>query len=309
VAVTKRACAPFEEVTFVLGAAVYRPRSTLALRAGTASLLAVCAVAGTAAGPARAWGTASGGPGFASVEAARVHPGVLLIADHKGCTANFVFTDAAGTYYLGEAAHCTSRGEIDEFNGCTDDVLPLGTRVDVDGAEVSGKLAYSSWGAMQAAGEKDKETCLNNDFALIRLPAAATAQLNPSVPHFGGPTGLDTDGSRPGDLVYSYGNSPTRFGIAALSPKYGVVADQIEDGWTHLTYFVTPVIPGDSGSGVLDAQGRAQGVASSLILFPSTGANGVADLAMALEYARAHSGIRGLRLVEGTAPFVVSAAG
>lgn len=281
-----------------------RPRSIPALRAGAASLLALCVVAAAFAGPARA--TATGGPGFASIEKARVHPGVLLIADHKGCTANFVFTDVAGNYYLGEAAHCTSRGEIDDFNGCTDDVLPLGTQVDVDGAEVSGKLAYNSWAAMQAAGEKDKATCLNNDFALIRLPAAATAQLNPSMPHFGGPTGLDTDGSTGGDLVYSYGNSPTRFGITALSPKYGVVTDQVEDGWTHLTYFVTPVIPGDSGSGVLDAQGRAKGVASSLILFPSVGGNGVADLAMALDYARAHSGIKGLRLVEGTAPFQVS---
>lgn len=278
-----------------------RLRRTPAFRAGAALLLALCAVAGAAPGTARANDT--GRPGFASAEAARVHPGVLLIADHKGCTANFVFTDATGAYYLGEAAHCTSRGEIDEFNGCTDDVLPLGTRVDIDGAEVSGTLAYNSWGTMQAVGEKDKETCLNNDFALIRLPAAATPQLNPSMPHFGGPTGLDTDGSNRGDLVYSYGNSPTRFGIAALAPKYGVVDEQISGGWTHLTYFVTPVIPGDSGSGVLDAQGRAKGIASSLILFPSAGGNGVVDLDMALAYARQHSGIKGLRLVDGTTPF------
>ncbi len=279
---------------------MYRPIRTPAVRTAAALLLAVCSVAGASAS-ARAGGV--GGPGFASVAEARVHPGVLLISDRKGCTANFVFTDAAGAYYLGEAAHCTSRGPIEAFNGCTDDVLPLGTQVDVDGAEVSGALAYNSWGTMQGVGETDPETCLNNDFALVRLPAGATSQLNPSVPHFGGPTGLDTDGSNRGDLVYSYGNSPTRFGIAELAPKYGVVDEQIQDGWTHLAYFVTPVIPGDSGSGVLDAQGRAMGVASSLILFPSAGGNGVVDLAKALAYAKKHSGIAGLRLVKGTAAF------
>jgi len=68
-------------------------------------------------------------------------------------------------------------------------------------------------------------------------------------------------------------------------------------------YTVAPGIPGDSGSGFLDAQGRALGVLSTVELAPLTGENGVGDLAHELRYARLHSGIAGLHLVRGTEPF------
>ena len=47
-------------------------------------------------------------------------------------------------------------------------------------------------------------------------------QVNPSIPHWGGPTGLNTDGTEPSETVYSYGNSSLRLGIRALSPKTGL---------------------------------------------------------------------------------------
>lgn len=240
---------------------------------------------------------------FPTPDRATVHPGVLLVIDGKGCTANFVFTDAAGHFYLGQAAHCASRGDIEEFNGCTDEVLPLGTEVAIRGSRVTGALAYNSWATMQAVGETDQNACRANDFALVRLPDSAAGQLNPSVPYFGGPTGLRADTAGLGDLAYAYGNAPTRQGIAELSPKRGAVLTRTDEDWTYLTYFMTPVIPGDSGSGVLDEQGRALGVASSLIVLPYPAANGVVSLARALAYAQKHSGIRGLRLVPGTEPF------
>lgn len=240
--------------------------------------------------------------GFPTPDRATLHPGVLLVTDGKGCTANFVFTDAAGHFYLGQAAHCASRGDIDEFNGCTDEVLPLGTEVAIRGSRVTGTLAYNSWATMQAVGEADENICRTNDFALVRLPDSAAGQLNPSVPYFGGPTGLSADAGI-GELAYAYGNAPTRQGIAELSPKRGTVVKRTDEDWTYLTYFVTPVIPGDSGSGVLDEQGRALGVASSLIVLPYPAANGVVSLALALAYAQKYSGIKGLRLVPGTEPF------
>lgn len=240
---------------------------------------------------------------FAPPARATVHPGVVLVTDGKGCTANFVFTDAAGHFYLGQAAHCASRGDIDEFNGCVDEVLPLGSPVAVRGTGVTGALAYNSWSAMQAVGERDENVCRTNDFALVRLPASAVATLNPSVPYFGGPTGLNPGTAGVGDLAFAYGNAPTRQGIAELSPKRGAILDRTDEDWTYLTYFVTPVIPGDSGSGVLDEQGRALGVASSLILLPYPAGNGVVNLTLALAYAQKHSGIKGLRLVPGTEPF------
>lgn len=264
--------------------------------------LAGCVLVATVAGttPATSAGRAAA---FAASAEADVHPGVLLVAEGKGCTANFVFTDRAGNFYLGEAAHCTAAGDVANFDGCKDPALPLGTEVAVVAAGVTGELAYSSWATMQRLGERNEATCRNNDFALVRLPSSATSTLNPSVPHFGGPTALAPGGSTIGDLVFSYGNSPVRQGIAPLAPKYGAVAEETDEGWTHLCYFLTPVIPGDSGSAVLDEDGRAFGVASSLLLFPATGSNGIVDLTKALAYAQRHSGIKGLRLVPGTEPF------
>jgi hypothetical protein len=284
------------------GAAVptARPRRTvraLALALGLSLTAALTATLTVIAG-----GTAEAG-GFPPLGGSTVHPGVVLYVDNKACTANFVFRDAAGHYYIGEAAHCVASGAPAKFNGCLDPVLPLGSEIGVAGSDVKGKLAYSSWATMQKIGEKDGVVCLTNDFALVRLPDDAIKTLNPSVPYFGGPTGLAPGNAGTGDFVYSFGNSPLRYGISDLAPKRGVIVDRTDSDWTFLCYFVTPVIPGDSGSGVMDEQGRALGVASSLIFLPHPASNGVANLAKALAYAQAHSGIRGLQLVLGTETF------
>ena len=62
-------------------------------------------------------------------------------------------------------------------------------------------------------------------------------------------------------------------------------------------------MPGDSGSGLLDADGAAFGTLSTVALAPLPLSNGVGDLASELDFARRHSGIKGLRLVKGTEPF------
>jgi hypothetical protein len=168
---------------------------------------------------------------------------------------------------------------------------------------VKGTLAYSSWGTMQAVRESDETVCAANDFALVRLPDSAVATLNPSVPYFGGPTAMSPGTAGTGDLAFSYGNSPLRYGIQELAPKRGLVVKRTDKDWAYITYFLTPVIPGDSGSAVLDEDGRALGVASSLIVVPYPSGNGVVNLVNALAYAQQHSGIKGLRLVPGTEPF------
>ncbi|HEX7739755.1 MAG TPA: hypothetical protein VF426_08925, partial [Marmoricola sp.] len=64
----------------------------------------------------------------------------------------------------------------------------------------------------------------------------------------------------------------------------------------------SPGIPGDSGSGYLDSAGEAVGTLSTLRMsFPMV--NAIGDLRHELRYARAHSGIRGLRLELGTVHF------
>ena len=270
-------------------------------------LLASAAVAVLAIGAATGGATAAPSPAnkrpaFASAASATVFPGVQTVTGAAQCTANFVFTDGTGAVYLGQSAHCASTSGPTETNGCLAGSLPLGTRVAVDGASRPGVLVYSSWLAMQKAKEKDPDTCEYNDFALIRLDPADIGRTNPSVPVFGGPVGLDTDGTSVGERVVSYGNSSLRLGLSSTSPKRGVSLGDAFGGWSHTVYTATPGISGDSGSGVMDGAGRAVGTLSTVAVLPYPGSNGVSDLSRQLAYARGH-GVPGLALVPGTEPF------
>ncbi|MFR9806215.1 serine protease [Pseudonocardia sp. RS010] len=252
-------------------------------------------------------------PVWAAREGAAVHPGVGTTTQGGGtCTSNFVFRGGDGTVYLGQAAHCAGTGQSTETDGCTSATMPVGTAVTVrgdGGFTTTGTLAYSSWVTMQRRGETDPNTCAYNDFALVRLPVEAVAVTNPSVPWFGGPTGVATTGLPAGAQAFSYGNSPARGGVSALSPKAGVSAGDVGDGWGHIVYTVSPGVPGDSGSAFLDASGRGIGLLSTLNLAPLPVSNGVSDLARVLAYANTHGELGDLSLVDGTAPFTPTPPG
>jgi len=251
--------------------------------------------------------TANAAPpgGWAPAATATIHPGVQMFTDGAQCTANFIFS--RGTEVLiGYAAHCAGTGGATETNGCDSGSLPLGTPVEIDGASQPGTLVYSSWLAMRAANETDADTCSYNDFAVVRIAAADIGKVNPSIPHWGGPTGLNTSGNGALARVYSYGNSSLRFGLTQLSPKTGLSLGSTGGGWTHPVYTVTPGIPGDSGSAMLDASGRASGVLSTVAIAPLTGSNNFSDLSRALAYANSH-GQSGLTLEAGTQAFNASA--
>jgi hypothetical protein len=238
---------------------------------------------------------------WAPAATATVHPGVQTITSGGQCTSNFVFSDGSSVF-LGQAAHCSSTGGQTDTGGCTTGSQPLGTPVTISGASQPGTMVYNSWLAMQAAGESDADTCAYNDLALVRIAPADVPSVNPSVPGFGGPTGVGDLGGL-GSTVYSYGNSSLRAGITLLSPKQGIVAQAEGGGWSHTVYTVTPGIPGDSGSGFLNASGQAGGVLSTLQLAPQPAANGVGDLAREIAYMRAKSGFGAVNLVPGTEAF------
>jgi hypothetical protein len=250
---------------------------------------------------------------WAPADTAAITPGVQTNTAGSGqCTANFVFTDAAGNVYLGQAAHCASTGEATDTDGCLAASLPLGTRVTFNrggsllsaGEQVgAGTLVYSSWVTMQARDETDADTCAYNDFGLVKVDAADVSKVNPTIPFWGGPTGVNTGGTVAGDRVYSFGNSGIRAGIEELSPKTGVSLGADGGGWTHPVYTVTPGVPGDSGSAFLDPEGRALGTLSTLAIAPLPASNGVGDLGRELAYAQQHGPIAGLALAHGTEPF------
>ena len=238
---------------------------------------------------------------WAPASTATIHPGSVMVTAGAQCTANFVFTRDTEVF-LGYAADCAGTGGSTDTDGCATDSLPLGTPVAIEGASRPGVLAYSSWLAMHLAGERNPDACAYNDLALVKIASADLGRVNPSMPHWGGPIGLNRTGNPGGASVYSYGNSSLRLGITLLSPKTGVSLGTTAGGWTHPVYMVTPGIPGDSGSGLLDEAGRATGVLSTIGLTPLPASNNFSDLQHALAYARVH-GMGSVVLATGTEPF------
>ncbi|WP_064745446.1 hypothetical protein [Pseudonocardia acaciae] len=245
------------------------------LRCVAAAGLVIGATAVAMPGSAQAAELASGRDGT-------IHPGVKMQSPEGQCTANFVFK-GDGKVYIGQAAHCTGTGNANETDGCTSKSLPLGTEIKIQGASKPGKLAYNSWLTMQKNGEKDKNTCSYNDFALVQVDEDDVSKVNPAVPTFGGPTGVRERGLPAGATVYSYQQSGLRQG--QLSEKQGINLGDNGGGWTHEVATLTPGVPGDSGSGFLDSDGRAFGLLSTLNLAPAPGTNGVSDLGKVLAYA------------------------
>jgi hypothetical protein len=259
---------------------------------GAAVGLALGAIA-IVPGAASAWAPAS---------SATITPGVQTITGGGQCTANFIYQDGSNVY-IGQAAHCSSTGAQTDTNGCTSGSLPIGTPVEVTGASKPGTLVYNSWLSMQAKGESDPDACAYNDLALVKIDPADVAKVNPSVPRFGGPTGLGSSAAGLGDTVYTYGNSSLRGGVTTLSPKQGIVVQGEGNGWSRTVYTVSPGIPGDSGSGFMDGNGAAIGVLSTLAIAPVAGSNGVGDLRHELDWMHANTSFTGVGLVNGTEAF------
>ncbi|MGH3335555.1 MAG: hypothetical protein ACRDOZ_07020 [Nocardioides sp.] len=242
---------------------------------------------------------------------AKIHPGVQMFTKGAQCTGNFVFKDRIGRVYVGYAAHCAGKGAATDTNGCNTRSHPIGTRVRfADDATLAtggttvggGTLVYSSWIKMRRRHTQNRAACEANDFALVRVDRNDRRKVNPSVPFWGGPTGLSVAGAPAGTQVHSWGHSSLRPGDA-LSPKTGSSLGRTNRGWGWDVYTATPGIPGDSGSGFLDAKGRALGTLSTVQLAPLAGANGLGDLEHELRFAQSFSGIRGLHLVRGTKKF------
>ena len=121
-------------------------------------------------------------------------PGVMTDTDGAQCTANFVYTDAAGAVYIGQAAHCSGTGGQTDTDGCTTQSLPLGTPVEVTGASQARHARLQL--VDRDAGRPARPTptpAPTTTSALIKLDPADYGKVNPSVPTLGGPTALGDD--------------------------------------------------------------------------------------------------------------------
>ena len=249
-------------------------------------------------------GPASATPTWAPAASAPIRPGNVIETEGQGCTADFVFYDATSVY-IGTAAHCAPApydGSLEASDACGGESSPPGSPAKLEGATRPVELIYSSWWTMNELKMEPFQTiCTDNDFALFRIDPADAGRVNPSIPHWGGPTGLRQSGMASGERVVVYGNSNTRMDEDSIKPLEGLLELDVNEGWMHDVQMVTPGIPGDSGSPSLDGSGAAIGPLNRLLYAPP-GSNQISDLAHLLAFMREHTAIKA-RLAEGTEPF------
>ena len=137
----------------------------------------------------------------------------------------------------------------------------------------------------------------------MRVAARDVSQVNPSVLFWGGPTGIDTDGTAAGDQVFTYGNSSLRGGAEPLAPhtKSASLRPGCRRRLVAPFHTVTPGIPG-TPVGLPECGRQGPSGCCPPRPGPLPASNNIGDLAHELAWAR-HSGLKGLRLVPGTEPF------
>ena len=155
---------------------------------------------------------------------------------------------------------------------------------------------------MQSRGETDENTCAFNDLALIRVDPADVAKVNRRCRSSADPSGWAPGAPGLDRLQLRQLRAARRRHRA--QPEAGSGRSNTGGGWSHDVYTATPGIPGDSGSGFLNASGGAIGVLSTVQLAPLAGSNGVGDLPSEIAYMHANApGFAGVDLVPGTEPF------
>jgi hypothetical protein len=177
-----------------------------------------------------------------------VRPGGRVLSSVGDCTLNFLFRAPDGTRYIGTAGHCVSPGGASneesnpDGNGRIERVWSWGggpVAKDPAGRRI-GEFAY-------AVVESPK------DFALIRIDPAVEA--SPEMCHFGAPRGVATSEAADAVVLRYYGNGQ---GIDTVMPARSAVALGTPNP-DHV-YAAGLALPGDSGAGVMTADGLALGV-------------------------------------------------
>lgn len=167
-----------------------------------------------------------------------------------GCTANYVW-QSGSQRYLGAAGHCflgdpeDEVGSAAELNGVVVDVCVAECYFGgVSSQLISGRMVRLGdvVYARQARGDED----LGEDFGLVAIPPELAELVRPTMPTWGGPTGVAEVGA--GDGICSYGNGLVVGETFATKARTGVGAatDRDAGAW----YGTYPANLGDSGSAV-----------------------------------------------------------
>jgi hypothetical protein len=170
-----------------------------------------------------------------------VRPGAIVNSDTGQCSFNFVFGGGDGRTYIGTAGHCIL-GES-----------PIGGDVgEMEWAPGAGPEARDAGDAR--IGEFAYAILQDpKDFALIRLDPGVA--VSPQMCHFGGPTEVNADQGSGLVVLHHYGNG---IGLGTALPARTALAIGMPDP-DHV-FAQGAAVPGDSGSGIISADGRAVGV-------------------------------------------------
>jgi len=187
-----------------------------------------------------------------------------------GCTANFIWEQrGSGQLYIGAAGHCflpsdrsASRRAAtpeEKQNGEAYDVKQLEVSVCADctfggltglavvgGETISlGDVAYARQVAPDSDGGSYEE--VGHDFGLVEIPKDKEDVVDPSLPQFGGPTGVSDDAVPEGEPVNQYGAGVANGEVYPTMGSNGVsLGSQDPDGESW--YAGIRASPGDSGS-------------------------------------------------------------
>jgi hypothetical protein len=218
---------------------------------GTGATLAVLAVMATAGGFATVAEAACNG----------VRPGAEVITqDLTICTMNFVFRGSDHRMYVGTAGHCVPDPANAGESLPGEHTWPKGT----------GPVATDSQG--NAIGHYAFAILKGpRDISLIRLFRGVTPI--PAMCRWGGPTGINTDITNQQVQLHFYGNGEL---LGALTPARDLRASGMPD--PNEVYADGAISPGDSGSGVISADGRAVGVLVTLGVHLGPAGFGVAGI-------------------------------
>ncbi|MEF8913365.1 hypothetical protein [Natronomonas sp.] len=200
-----------------------------------------------------------------------IGPGSMLLIERDGttagCTANFVWEDG-GAYYLGAAGHCfLADGAVGENTAPDgDDLSNVTVKVGVDDFTFGGFAAlnglrgttYELGDVVYARQAADDGTQVGHDFGLVEIPQEAVDAgiVDPSLPQFGGPTGVVESGALPsGEPICQYGNG---VGNGEVFPTKGRRGASLGDFGDYRSWYAAlRGSPGDSGSAILGADPTA----------------------------------------------------
>ena len=249
---------------------------------------------------------------WAPAGTAQLHPGVQAYTKGAQCTTNFVFADARRPRLPRVRRALRRQGRGHRHRRLQHQLAPArhpgplrrGRRRSPAAAPPSGTAGSpTAPGSRCASTAPARHACAANDLALVRVDAEDAAQGQPERAVLGRPGRAVDQGRRAGHAGLLLRPvqpapddrcSPRRPAPRSVRPTAAGAGTSTPP---------RPGIPGDSGSGFLDADGRAVGTLSTVAIAPLAGSNGLGDLQRELRYAQRHSGIAGLRLVPGTEPF------